>query len=555
MSYPANLETSARSDATLLPAVGVADAIVMQLHAWGVRSVWGVTGDAVLHLVDAITRHGGIRYIDMRHEEAAALAASAYAKCTGRLGVCLATAGPGVAHLINGLADAGADHVPVLALTGQVERKYIGTTHKQYIDQQRLLAGVCALSAPVVHPAAAMAVLTRAMRTAIATRMPVHVEVAKDIWPLVAPQTIHPPEPYLSTSAASPAYVVQQAADIVAQAERPLIYIGRGARGAIAEIMELAERIKAPVVRTMAAAGFTPGFHPLSVGGAGEGGSEAAGILTAEADCILRIGATWWPGEWLPGRARVVAVDVLPQNVGAGIEPTFGVVGDARTVLQQMLTALWPTSRPVWQAHIDDVRNAWNTRIEHEVQAETTGIAPARLMRTLETVVPEDAIICVDVGEHTLWFNRVFRGRGQEVLVSGTWRTMGFGLPAAAAAKAAYAHKPVVALVGDGGLGMVLAEFTSLVKHGLPVAVVVVNNRSLAFEQHRMETAHLQPVGASLHNPDFAAVARLCGGAGYRITRPEDLEGALRESMWLGLPALVDVVTADVAIPTVRGQS
>jgi pyruvate dehydrogenase (quinone)/pyruvate oxidase len=305
----------------------------------------------------------------------------------------------------------------------------------------------------------------------------------------------------------------------------------------------------------MGAAGFTPGFHPLVVGGSGEGGSEAAGTLIAEADVVLRIGATWWPGEWLSGSARVVAIDVLAANIGAGVSPAFGVVGDAQAVLEQFLGLMWPISRPQWISRVTEVKKDWEARIEAEVQESVTGIAPARLMRALEKVVPENAIIALDTGEHTVWFNRIFRGKGQDVLISGVWRTMGFGLPAAAAAKVAYPDRPVVAVVGDGGLGMVLADFISLVKHRLPVVIVVVNNGSLALELHTMQQGGLYPAGALLQNPDFAGVANLCGGNGLRVSEADKIEEVLGQAIYTDKPTLVEVSVANIMIPTVPARA
>jgi pyruvate dehydrogenase (quinone)/pyruvate oxidase len=393
------------------------------------------------------------------------------------------------------------------------------------------------------------------MRAALTNRSPIHVEVAKDLWTKPVSQAINAAEPFLNTTPISSPQVIKQAVELFTAAERPVIYIGRGARNAIHEVMKLAEKAQAPVVRTLGAAGFTPGFHSQVVGGIGAGGSEAATTLIEESDCMLRIGATWWPEKSAPSFARVVSINMEPAHVAIGIEPMFGVVGDAGAVLKRFIPSMSTGNRQTWSRRVAEVKQVWDACIEQETQVEAAaGVTPARLMRTIEAVAPANAIITLDVGEHTLWFNRVFRGKGQDLVFSGKWRTMGFGLPAAAAAKTAYPARPVLAIVGDGGLGMMLGEFVSLVNHSLPVVIIVVNNASLALEKHRMECMGMSPAGTLLKNPDFAGIAKLCGGAGYRVKHHGDLAAVLSECMALDVPAIIDITMADTMIPTVPAQ-
>ena len=536
----------------------VAALVLDQLEAWGVRRVYGVAGDAILPFVAAFAGRDRIEFIPVRHEEAAAFMAKAEAQATGVVGVCAATSGPGAAHLVNGLADAATDSAPVLAITGQVESFYVGTSHKQQIDQQRLLGAVTGYTAEVSNPEGLLDVLARALRTAVAAGTAAHVSIPKDLWS-AAPQRaeLHPYPPYLTTPARSGLPVVAEAAARLAAAERPAIVAGVGARGAVGEVLRLAEHLTAPVVYTLAASGLFPRDHRLVIGGIGEGGADPAGELLAEATCILRLGTTWWPQEYVPAAADVIDVNVKPAHIGTGAPAAYGVAGPVEEVVPA-LAAAPGRPRPAWALRIEALRAAWLDRLAREAAAGAAGsqggLHPAYVVATLSELLPEDALVALDVGEHVLWFNRHFRGNGRrDILLSGYWRTMGFGLPAAIAAKLANPERPVVAFVGDGGFSMTMAELLTAVSLGAAVTVVVLNNRSLAMEENEMKRLGLTPHGVRLDNPDFAAYAALCGARGRRVESPGELKGALEwalaEASQRGRTALVDVVTAPVPIP------
>ncbi|MGE5598107.1 MAG: thiamine pyrophosphate-binding protein [Bacteroidota bacterium] len=529
----------------------VSDLIVDQLAAWGVRSIYGYAGDSILHLLDSLAKQDRIMFYATKHEANAAFMASAEAKMFGRLGVCLAHAGPGVANLLNGLADAYLDQAPVLALTGQVDTQHIGTDYKQYLDEQVLVRPVAAYSALISSPEAAADVLTKAMHTALAQGTVAHVAVPRDIFPRLVDLEIRPPEPYLTAYPAQPEENLDRVAAVLNEAERPMILVGRGSRGQGQAIAEFAEQWGAGIISTMPAKGVVPGEHPLVVGGLGEGGSEAATDLLKEADILLVLGATWWPPAYVPRQIKIVQIDANPASIGRRAPVYYGYVGKIGDVMAKLSAKVEPQVRGAWFGRIEEARRHWRARVAAEAERVSEPLAPQQVVRSLEKAVAPDAVIALDVGDHTLWFNRVFTGANQEVIASGTWRSMGFGLPAAIQAKLNNPARQVVALVGDGGLNMALPEFTTAVQYGVPVKVVVFNNGCLAMERNRMLAGNLKTEGTHLTNPDFAAYAEACGGHGYRVARPQELGEVLQKAMADETPCIVDVPVDPAIVPTV----
>ncbi len=532
----------------------VADYVLEQLEAWGVRTVYGLPGDAILPLIDAFKRHPKIRFISVKHESAAALMASAEAKLTGGIGVCTATSGPGAANLLNGLADAESDRAPVLAITGQVDSFNLGTNYKQYIDQHLLLTSVTGYSGLVATPDSGNDVLIKALRKALTGGTVAHAGFTKDVWQIPTEEAVRPFEPYLKTVAQSPPEVIAEAVKRLGEAERPAILAGRGLRGAGAKLIELAVKWQAGICLTMPAKGMVPDAHPLVMGGLGEGGSEASTVMLAEADLVLVLGATWWPEKYTPNRTRIIQIDVAPDNIGGQMQVEYGVVGDLARLIPEITRAIPGVERRSWIDRLNFLRAQWLSRINMELISDGDQINPGFLIKTLEKVANEDGIIALDVGDHTVWFNRIFKGSDQKILTSGSWRTMGFGLPAAISAKLVHPERQVIALVGDGSLGMSLGEFLTAVRYQLPITVVVVNNGYLGMEKDEMELMQMDSALTTLTNPDFAKFAEACGGIGYRVEGAADLEAVLKEALNCSRPALVDVIASPVKFPGVEAK-
>lgn len=530
------------------------DYVLDQLAAWGVRRIYGVAGDTILPLISAMAKREAPLFIPVRHEEAAAFMAKAEAMLTGTVGACIAAAGPGAAHLVNGLADAQTDSVPVLAITGQLQSFYAGAVHKQVINQHQLFSAVTEYSAEVAHPAGAPEALVQALRTAAARRGAVHVSVPRDFWEAEIPAVpVRTYEPYLVTPARSAPHVIEGALALLYQAERPAILAGIGARQAVGDVLRLAESLRAPVIPTLAAAGQFPKRHHLVVGSIGEGGTGHALDLIAGADCVLRLGTTWWPERFLAQPPATIDINVNPEHVGLRSPASYGVVGPLEEILPSLVMAAPSWARPEWEARVAQAKQAIDEELSREIdEAKRRGpiVHPGALVEALNRHIPEDAVICLDVGDHVLWFNRHFRGTGrQDVLVSGYWRSMGFALPAAIAAALAQAPRPVVALVGDGGLGMSLAELLTAVRLRVPVRIVVFNNRSLAMEENQMKALGMEVHGVGLNNPSFDRLAESCGVKGFRVERQRELDHVLGQAFAVDGPVLVDVVTSAAAVP------
>ncbi|MDD4237999.1 MAG: thiamine pyrophosphate-binding protein [Desulfotomaculaceae bacterium] len=527
----------------------VAAAIVEQLDAWGVHNAYGLVGDDIFHIMDALAHQDKVHFYHVKHEETAALMASTQAKLNGQVGICIADGGPGTLHLMNGLADACTDHVPVLAITGQVNLRQIGTNAKQYIDQQSLMRPLAAYSTLLCNPSALPQVMESAYRTAVAGRSVAHVSIPMDVLPMPCGDNTIPYAPYLHTEPASSTEVILGALEIMRRSQRPVILVGAGGRKASEAVGELALRWGAAVVNTLAGTGVTARSHPLYAGGVGHAGSPASSKILQQADLCLIVGANWWPQEYVPKSIPIIQIDINPANVGATTPVTYGLVGDAGKIIAELTNGLDGNANQAWRQSIQTEISAWLKELDSEAAVSGTPVNPAFLIRALQNTAPDDAIISLDTGDHTVWFGRVFRPVRQQVLLSGKWRTMGYGLPAAMAAAINRPNQKSIALVGDGGFAMTMSDFLTAVRYNLPITVIVVNNNALAMEKNKMRAGGLLPEGTSLHNPDFARYAADCGGLGLKVGHSADLEPALREAINSKRPSLLDVDTSDLAVP------
>jgi len=527
-----------------------AEYIVEQLRAWGVRTVFGVTGSAVFPILEALSRRAGLRYVTARHEEGAALMASAHAKLTGELAVCLAHAGPGAAHLIGGLYDAQRDGAPVLALTGEIPEDRWGTTAKQSSAQNLMMADCTGWSRLAVSAAEVPELLLSALRFATAREEVAHLAVPVDVQ--AAPVGLGRPRPaepdaYLRRSPAPDEAAVAKAAEILGRARRPGVLVGRGAAGLGTQVLALAERLQAPVAVSLFAKGVVPDDHPLAVGVLGEAGSPYSAQAFADRDAVAVLGSTWWPPAGaVPADAAVVQIDTHAERIGARHSLTLGIAADLAAVLPALTRRL--PERPLPAAH-GTGKWGWLTAQRWEGW-DAMPVHPARLMAELRAALPEDTIICVDTGLATLWYGGYFASRHETTLLSGRWRTMGFGLPAALAAKLARPERAVVAICGDGGFGMSLPEILTAAQHGIAVTAVVLNNGTLGEEAAKQAQQGLAVWGTDLGNTDFAAVARAAGLEGVMVAHPEEISAAVRAALASGRPAVVDVPTAFVPTPS-----
>lgn len=343
----------------------VAQALADLLSVWGVQFVFGTAGDTILPFLACLGEHP-LRLVQMRNEESAAYAASAVAKLTGTVGVVVSDGGPGTGRLVNGLADALSDRASVLAISGQVESMYLGTGHKQYINQQQLLGAITLRSENLGCPSSFQTVASDLLRTAVSQAGPVHLSIPKDFWQQQTQEVTAKPEPYLKETAQSSVGVIEQGAEWLKNLQKPMILAGRGAMQALPEVLVLAEKLGAGVVYTLPLVGAVPG-HPLVVGGLGPGGSEAATELLGECDGVVKVGATYWPTVLTSDKKKVLAIDSHPANISRGIPADFGLVGEAQTVLAELVSRL-DTSAPreSWSARVQQLAAKWRQRLQSE---------------------------------------------------------------------------------------------------------------------------------------------------------------------------------------------
>ena len=520
----------------------VASYLTEQLKKWGVTRIYGVAGDALFAWLETLGSQEAIRYVSCKHEAAAAMMASAEAKLTGRPAVCMATMGPGTVNLLNGLADAWADRVPVVAITGQVETYKLGGSYKQYIPQEDVMRPICKYTTTVTHPDAIGTVLHKAFVTAAEQRGVAHIAICKDVFGQLTKAQIIPELPRVTPSIRPDRMEMEQAAEQLLRSKKPLLLLGVGARQDAEACRRLAEQIGAGVLLTLGAKGMLDESHPLVLGGLGEGGSEAGLQALAEADLLVILGASWFPRSYLPKYLPIIQVDSHPESIHA--HPLlYAVIANLDDVL-----SLW--ARRLESRQLDDAWkeqvDGWHAKFWEETERLTNqgadeSVKPETLIHELRNIVKEDAIITLDTGEHTLWFNRAFRAHAQLPLFSGKWRTMGFGLPAAIAAKLTYPERQVVCITGDGGLQMHLAELMTAVEQEVSLLVIVVNNATLGLEEIKMKQEGYAPFGMKLRNPDFVRFAQACGVDGRAIQTVEDLCRTLNEVRDVPRLTLLDV--------------
>lgn len=528
----------------------VAELMLDQLSLFGVKRIYGVVGDATLGLIDALAKQDNIEYIAVKHEATAAFMASAEAKLTGGLGVCTATMGPGATNLLNGLGDAYADKAPVLAITGQAASDKIGTEYPQYIDQQELMKPFAAYSANLASPDATIEVLQKAARTSLGQRVVTHLSVPKDIFEMPAKGEPRPLPDVIEGASIFTKESLEQATRIMKTAKRPMILAGSGAALASEELEKLAHLWGAGILASLGGKGLFDESSPHVLQGIGEGGNPYAGNLFREVDVVLLAGTKWWPEGYVPTDARIIQIDRHFDKFVKGIPAELGIIGKTEDVLPFLTESLQGFSRSEdWVARCTEVKEKWAAENEKEGNTEGYPAHPARIIRAIDRTVAPDAILALDTGDNTVWTNRNFRQKEQTVLFSGYWRTMGFGLPAAMAAKLAKPEKQVVAVVGDGGLQMVLADLLTATRYGLDITVIVLNNESLQMERDKLKVAEKKEVGVDLTNPDFVKLAEACGWKGVSPSSDSELESLLEEALNTNAPTLVDIRTAQVFFP------
>ncbi len=536
----------------------VSDVMIETLVNWGVSHVFGMVGHSNLGLADAIREQeaaGKLTYIGIRHEGAAAFACSGFAKLTGRPAACLSIAGPGATNLLTGLWDAKVDRAPVLALTGQVNTQVFGPGAFQEIDLADAFSAVSAFSQTVLPNSRHAELMTLALKHAVVERDVSHLIFPDEVQVIPAAEGAAPsaPDGRLGHLDIAPSETsIQAAVARIRVAERPAIVVGYGAREPMDAVIQLAQRLSAPVLTTFKAKGQIPDDHPLAAGVLGRSGTPVASWCMNESDLLIVFGASFSNHTGITPKKPIIQVDLDPMALGKFHPVEVPVWGEIEVTAQRLLAELPATLAAVDQRPaIAERQRLWREeKVRRAERDRGHGVSSAAIFAALSRACPEDAVIAVDVGNNTYSFGRYFECQRQSVLMSGYLGSIGFGFPAAMGAWAAtqaitaQAERRVISISGDGGFGQYLAEFTTAVKYGMNITHVLLNNNELGKISKEQRAGNWPVWQTSLHNPDFAEFARNCGGHGVRVdTAGETLEKALREAIAHEGPALVEIIS------------
>lgn len=529
-----------------------ADILVDALVRWRVQVVFGIVGDGINSIIEALRkRQTEIRFIAVRHEEAAAFMASGYAKHTGRLGVCLATTGPGAVHLLNGLYDAKMDSAPVLAITGSTFHDLAGTHFMQAVDTQALMRDVAIYNVAVSGPIHAGIVANLACRSALGKRGVAHLTVAKDVQgsklgadkPSMENHGLRTLEALEFTHPVPEVSRLRQAATLINAGSRVAILAGQGALGAREEITQLAAKLNAPVAKALLGKGVLADDSPYTTCGIGHLGTEPSEFIMRTCDTLLILGSTmpWVDSYPKPGQARAVQVDLKAEHIGVRYPVEVPLVADVKATV----AALLPLVNAKDSAFLNSAQlrmRDWRTLLDRVCATPRSPLRPQMVMRELSNQLAPDAIISLDCGANTHFAARIIELKEHQKLTgTGMLATMAPGLPFAIAAQIAFRGRQSVAVVGDGGFTQLMGELVTAVKYELPVKIVVLKNDSLAevlFEQQELGNPNY---GCDLAPIDFVAFAKACGADGFRCAHPSEVKQAIQSTLRSPRAALLEV--------------
>ncbi len=533
-----------------------ADVLVQNLLHWNVEVIFGIPGDGINGIIESLrTRRDRIRFIQVRHEEAAAFMACAYAKYTGKLGVCLATSGPGGLHLLNGLYDAKLDGQPVLAITGHHYHDLIDTHAQQDVNLDRIYMDVAVYNTRIMGPEHVSAVTNIACRTALVRRGVAHINFPVDTQSL--PVKAGNPSPrnvkgYGSSDlfprrlVLPPTEELHRAAELLNSGKKIAILAGQGALHAGAELVAVAERLGAPIIKALLGKACVPDNSPYTTGGIGLLGTRPSQEALEQCDTLLMVGTSFPYIEFLPkpGQARAVQIDLDGTRIGLRHPVEVGLAGDARACLRELLPLLeHHQDRRFLQRAQRGMLQWWDLMEERGTRMDMP-MKPQVVAWELGKRLSQRAIVSCDSGTVATWFARQMPVReGQMYSLSGTLATMANGVPYAIAAQVAYPDRQCIAFVGDGAFTMLMGEFATAVKYRLPIKVVVMKNNSLGqIKWEQMVMLGNPEYVCELHPIDFAAFARACGGSGFTVDDPRDCGDVIARALATPGPVLIEAV-------------
>lgn len=529
-------------------SMNVWEMMLTVLEGCSCRQIFGVFGDAINPLADALRRDKGNRFewVGVRHEETAAFAASAQAKLTGKLGLCAGTVGPGAIHLLNGLYDAKMDHAPVLAMTGQIPRTELGSDYHQEVNLDRLFDDVSVYNQTVVIPEQMPRLGLLAAQTALARHGVAHISIPTDVGP----------ESKLTESLEHPVFQgnhrllptpkdLEIIADTLNHAKKITLMVGWGARAATEAVLNVAEKLKAPITHTLKGKAVIAQDHPYWAGGIGMLGSTSGMHALESSDVILMLGTDFPYRQFYPKGKEIIQIDVNAERLGKRCKVKHGIVGDVKETLTALLPLLKNNTDDEHLKTTQNKRKMWDAQIEKRgTRIGKERSHPQALAHALNRYADDDAIFTADTGETIIWMARHVAMRGnRDFIASFNHASMANALPQAIGAQCLNKKRQVVAMCGDGGFSMLMGDFITAVTYQLPIKVIVFNNGVLGLVKMEMESMGFAEWGIRLHNPNFADCAIAMGGQGIHVSNPNELDAAVKRMFAMDGPVLLDVLT------------
>ena len=520
-----------------------ADYLIAQLCAVGVRRIYGVAGTAIFPLLDAIRRNPEVSFIAATNELSAGYMAAYEARLTGSLGVCIATSGPGAVGLVSGVADAYFDGDPVLAITGQVKVGQIGTTTSQHFEQQTFFKPLTGLTKQVLDPVALTEVLPQAIGTALTERTAVHLTIPVDL--IGKPVSIDQPAvqwyPLENLSGD-----LQATIQALGSFQKPLLILGKEAVFTVDRWLTLAERLGAGVIIAQEAKGLVPGDHQLNLGGIGETYLPA---LIHRADGIILIGSAPYEKPFLPN-LPTVQITAKTMDLDWSLPLTAPLTGNLSFLANEIDRKLGErAANQEWLTQISVSREELRRQLTQEAETSSQPVHPSKLMSALSLHLAADAIISLDIGAFSYWFDKSFWAKQHTVLTSAYWRGIGSGLPGAIAAKLAFPNRQVLAVVGDGGLLLNPGELGTLTRYNLGVKVIVANTGNYELEEQKMAAMGMEPFGTTLLPVNLIQLAQAYGLKGKTVTETSEIDWVLTQILSDDEPVIVDVQCAKPQLP------
>lgn len=530
--------------------INAADKMVQVMADWGIKNVYGLPGDSVDTTVEALYRkRSEISFTQVRHEEVAALAAAAYGKLTGQVGVCLSIGGPGAIHLLNGLYDAKMDHAPVVAIVGQVATNVMNTGFFQEINTPALFKDVAVYNKLVISPASLPRLMDEALRQAYTYKGVAVLTIPDDIpeHKITDDFVSSASNFHLETKSASLAEV-DRALELLRHSKKPVVLLGKGAQNAGAEAKEFVEHYALPFIQTMPAKGIIADDHPNSLGQLGKLGTKPAFEAMANADLLILIGTDYPYTSYLNQKIPAIQIDANANFIGHRHQVAAAIVADAKSALT-LLNARGElvVNRPFLDACQQNMR-IWRSWMNSVQNKSHEGVLPSKLFTTLSQQAPDNVVWAIDVGTATSFGARFLDVQPLQKYVISSWLgTMGCALPSALAAKQIWPRRPVYAVCGDGAFSMVMQDFVTAVKYKLPIVVIVLNNKMLSFIKYEQQAAGQQNYAIDLADIDYAKFAVACGGIGVNVKTDAEFATALKQFQSPKRPVLINAAVADEA--------